>query len=186
MSSQIALYHYECGVAEVRECEIPEPTSSEVLVKVAAVALSPIDWKILHGSKPSVPTILGCDFAGTVTCVGDAVTKIKIGERVIGCVAGGNPLRPTDGVFAQYVAAPAHMILRLPNNMSFEDGASLPSSLFVGALSLYKCLSIPYPPLLGDKAIKEPRSNDKSKLKEVLIYGGGTATGSMQIQLAKL
>lgn len=89
MSSQLALFHYEGGLAEVSECEIPEPTSSEVLVKVAAVALSPIDWKILHGSKPSVPAILGCDFAGTVTCVGDAVTKIEIGERVIGFVAGG-------------------------------------------------------------------------------------------------
>ncbi|KAL6793223.1 chaperonin 10-like protein [Trichoderma sp. SZMC 28012] len=186
MSSQLALFHYEGGLAEVRECEIPEPTSSEVLVKVAAVALSPIDWKILHGSKPSVPAILGCDFAGTVTCVGDAVTKIEIGDCVIGFVAGGNPLRPTDGAFAQYVAAPAHMILRLPNNMSFEDGVSLPSPLFVGGLSLYKCLSIPYPPFLDVKAIKEPLAPSESKLKEVLIYGGGTATGSMQIQLAKL
>lgn len=89
MSSQIALYHHDCGAAEARECEIPVPTSGEVLVKVAVVALNPIDWKILHGSKPSVPTILGCDFAGTVTSVGDAVTKIDIGDRVVGFVAGG-------------------------------------------------------------------------------------------------
>lgn len=89
MSSQLALYHHDCGVAKARECKIPEPTSDEVLVKVAAVALNPIDWKILHGAKPSVPTILGCDFAGTVTGIGDGVTKIEVGERVIGFVAGG-------------------------------------------------------------------------------------------------
>ncbi|UKZ75724.1 hypothetical protein TrVFT333_003416 [Trichoderma virens FT-333] len=89
MSTQLALYHHDCGVAEVRECRIPEPTDDEVLVKVAAIALNPIDWKILHGSKPSLPAILGCDFAGTVASVGNGVTKTKVGERVIGFVAGG-------------------------------------------------------------------------------------------------
>jgi NADPH:quinone reductase-like Zn-dependent oxidoreductase len=98
----------------------------------------------------------------------------------------GNALRPRDGAFAQYVAAPAHVILHLPSNMSFESGATLPTPLFVGGFSLYRHLTLPYPPLLEAMAIHQPLTKDGSEQKAILIYGGGTATGSMQIQLAKL
>jgi NADPH:quinone reductase-like Zn-dependent oxidoreductase len=95
MNSQLALHHYERGVATVSECAIPEPASGEVLIRVAAVALNPIDWKILHGAKTSIPSILGCDFAGTVACVGEGVTAFEVGERVIGFVAGGEIFFPS-------------------------------------------------------------------------------------------
>ncbi|KAH8129487.1 GroES-like protein [Trichoderma asperelloides] len=186
MTSQLALHHYGCGHATVSECAIPEPANDEVVVKIAAVCLNPIDWKIFYGTKSSEPTILGCDFAGTVTCIGDGVTAIEIGDRVIGFVAGGNPLRPNDGAFAQYVAVPAHIILHLPKNMLFESGATLPTPLFVGGFCLYRHLSIPYPSLLSKAGTRSQTIGGGNKWKSILIYGGGTSNGSMQIQLAKL
>lgn len=89
MASQLAFHHRGCGVATVSECAIPVPANDEVVVKVAAVCLNPIDWKILYGAKSSAPTILGCDLAGTVASIGDEVTTIEVGDRVIGFIAGG-------------------------------------------------------------------------------------------------
>lgn len=89
MTSQLALHHRGCGIATVSECAIPVPAKDEVVVKVAAVCLNPIDWKILYGAKSSAPTILGCDLAGTVASIGDDVTAIEVGDRVIGFTAGG-------------------------------------------------------------------------------------------------
>lgn len=92
MTSQLALRHRSSGVATVSECAIPEPAKDEVVVKVAAVCLNPIDWKILYGSKSSAPTTLGCDLAGTVASIGDGVTAVEVGDRVIGFTAGGKSI----------------------------------------------------------------------------------------------
>lgn len=186
MTSQLALHHRRCGVATVSECAIPVPANDEVVVKVAAVCLNPIDWKILYGAKSSAPTILGCDLAGTVASIGDEVTAIEVGDRVIGFTAGGNPLRPSDGAFAQYVAVPAHVVLRLPQSMSFESGATLPTPIFVSGFSLYRNLSVRYPSLPSEAADSTPTTDDPNRSNSILIYGGGTSNGSMQIQLAKL
>ncbi|PON21677.1 TOXD, partial [Trichoderma gamsii] len=186
MTSQLALHHRECGVATVSECATPVPANDEVVVKVAAVCLNPIDWKILYGAKSSAPTILGCDLAGTVASIGDEVTAIEVGDRVIGFTAGGNPLRPNDGAFAQYVAVPAHVVLHIPHDMSFESGATLPTPIFVSGFSLYRNLSVPYPSLPSEAVSSTPTTDDESRSKSILIYGGGTSNGLMQIQLAKL
>lgn len=102
MTSQLALHHRRCGVATVSECAIPVPANDEVVVKVAAVCLNPIDWKILYGAKSSAPTILGCDLAGTVASIGDEVTAIEVGDRVIGFTAGGQ-YRPSSSLFVSEI-----------------------------------------------------------------------------------
>ncbi|KAK1240248.1 hypothetical protein MKX08_007690 [Trichoderma sp. CBMAI-0020] len=186
MTSQLALHHRGCGVATVSECAIPVPANDEVVVKVAAVCLNPIDWKILYGAKSSAPTILGCDLAGTVASIGDEVTTIEIGDRVIGFIAGGNPLRPSDGAFAQYVAVPAHVVIHIPQDMSFQSGATLPTPVFVSGFSLYRKLSVQYPSLPSEAASSTSTTDSESRRQSILIYGGGTSNGSMQIQLAKL
>ncbi|KAL7917906.1 GroES-like protein [Trichoderma austrokoningii] len=186
MTPQLALHHLSCGLVTVSECAIPVPANDEVVVKVAAVCLNPIDWKILYGAKSSVPTILGCDLAGTVASIGDDVTAIEIGDRVIGFLAGGNPLRPKDGAFAQYAAVPAHLVIHIPQDMSFESGATLPTPIFVSGFSLYRHLSLPYPSLPSEADSSTPITDDENTRKSILIYGGGTSIGSMQIQLARL
>lgn len=104
MTSQFALHHRSCGVATVSECAIPVPAHDEVVVKVAAVCLNPIDWKILYGAKSSAPTILGCDLAGTVASIGDEVAAIEVGDRVIGFTAGGQ------NIFASLIFVFSYMI----------------------------------------------------------------------------
>ncbi|KAL6895011.1 GroES-like protein [Trichoderma evansii] len=186
MTSQLALHHHGCGEATVSEGAIPEPANDEIVVKVASVCLNPIDWKTLYGAKSSEPTVLGCDFAGTETSIGDDANAIEVSDRVIGFVAGGNPLRPSNGAFAQYIAVPAHVVLHLPKHMSFESGATLPTPLFVSGFCLYRHLSIPYPFLPSGVDIIQPTIDNGNGYKSILIYGGGTSIGSMQIQMAKL
>jgi NADPH:quinone reductase-like Zn-dependent oxidoreductase len=89
MGSRLVLRRKAQGLAVIERCPIPVPGRVEVLVKVHAVALNPIDWKMLYGRDPSVPTILGCDYAGTVEVVGEGVTRFEVGERVAGMTAGG-------------------------------------------------------------------------------------------------
>ena len=65
--------------------DIPKPGPGELLVKVKAAALNPVDWKIQHGVFPldvSLPLILGTDIAGDVRAVGEGVTNFSKGDRV--------------------------------------------------------------------------------------------------------
>jgi aspyridone synthetase trans-acting enoyl reductase len=89
----------------------------------------------------------------------------------------GNTLSPDDGAFAEYVVAKAHALIHLPKSLSPELGSTLPTALFTAGFCLYRHLSLAYP---GEaEAIQ-------STQPVVYIYGGGTAIGSMQGQLAKL
>lgn len=90
MSVQKAVVHKSNGVSELRS-DVPLPTlpgDDWILVKTKAVALNPTDWKNID--KATAPgAIAGCDYAGVVEEVGNAVTKLKVGDKVAGFARGG-------------------------------------------------------------------------------------------------
>ncbi|KAK0108898.1 hypothetical protein ONS96_002734 [Cadophora gregata f. sp. sojae] len=118
--------------------------------------------------------LLGCDYAGIVEEVGSAVIRnLKKGDRVCGCTRP-NPLQPDWGTFAEYVIVVGDMQLHIPDEMSFEDAASLGVSILTAGAVLYDTLGF-----------KTPPDGNEARC-QILIYGGSTSTGRMMIQFAKL
>ena len=157
-------------VLRVEDVPAPDMASGEVLVRVHASSVNDYDWHLLTGHPfvnrvvaPWRPKhrILGCDVAGTVSAVGDAVTGFRPGDRVYGdmCTAGL-------GAFAEYVAAPASSFAFIPGSLTFEQAAAVPEA---GGLAM-----------LGMRARRLVGPGD-----DVLINGGGGGVGTIAIQTAK-
>jgi NADPH:quinone reductase-like Zn-dependent oxidoreductase len=116
--------------------EEPKPyiQSNQVLVKVKAVSINPLDWKIRKGemklmSGSKFPKHTGVDFAGIVEGTGASVTNFKKGDEVFGVVK--NTMK--DGALAEYVAVPSDSIWKKPSNINFAQAASVP---LVGAAAV--------------------------------------------------
>lgn len=156
-------------VLEITEIEKPIPATNEVLVRVKAAAVNPLDWHYMRGTPyilrllggglgaPTNPR-LGVDFAGTVEAVGAAVTGFKPGDEVFG---------GAKGAFADYVTVDAERaVAHKPANVSFEQAASVT--------------------IAGTTALQALR--DKGKLEagqEVLINGASGGVGTFAVQIAK-
>lgn len=155
-------------VAARRIGEMPTPVikSDEVLVRVHAASVNPLDIKIAAGEfKPILPLrppfVLGHDLAGIVEQAGAAVTRFKVGDAVYG--------RPRDGAigtFAEFIAVNQADLALKPNNLSMQEAASIP---LVG-LTAWQ--------VLVERAQVQPG-------QKVLIHAGSGGFGSMAIQLAK-
>ncbi|KAF4541987.1 alcohol dehydrogenase [Lasiodiplodia theobromae] len=146
-----------------------------VIIKVAAVALNPVDTKML-GDFATPGAILGFDCAGTVVAVGrDVGARLKPGDRVCGSADGMNRFRPLSGGFAEYVSLPGDLALKIPEGMSFEAAAPLGTALASAGMALFASLKLP-------ATLTEPASAPFW----VLVNGGSTSTGTMMIQLLKL
>lgn len=146
-----------------------------IMVKVHAVALNPVDTKLV-GDFITPGAIFGFDVAGTVVAIGADVKKgWKIGDRACGSAGGMDPKRPLGGGFAEYAALPGEMALRIPDSMTFEDAATLPTAVNTNVMALFWSLKIPMS--LFDKPAEKPFP--------VLVYGGSTAVGTMAIQMLK-
>ena len=105
----------------------PTIQSDQVLVKVRAFSINPMDWKIRKGemtllSGSKFPKNTGADFAGIVEDIGSSVIGIKIGDEVFGVVK--NMMK--EGVSAEYVAVASTLIWKKPSNISFPQAASIP------------------------------------------------------------
>jgi len=163
---------YRCyGSADVlqfEDVEKPRPADDEVLVKVHAASVNPLDWHYVSGSpyllrlgsglgRPN-QTGLGVDFAGTVEAIGAKVANFKPGDAVFG---GAN------GVFAEYVTVRADRSLVIkPANVTFEQAASAP----IAAITALQAL------------------RDSGKLQsgqKVLINGASGGVGTFAVQIAK-
>jgi NADPH:quinone reductase-like Zn-dependent oxidoreductase len=157
----------------VDDAKVPSLRSDYLLIKTVAVALNPADWK--HISYVKDPVTVGFDFAGTVEEVGSEVTKrFKKGDRVAGFSRGSNVLNFEDGAFAEYLTAKGDVQIRIPDDMSFEQGCTLGVGVITVGQGMYQSLKLPLP----DKPATEKFP--------LLIYGGSTATGALAIQYAKL
>jgi NADPH:quinone reductase-like Zn-dependent oxidoreductase len=110
------------------EVERPRPVSGEVLVRIAAASLNPIDWKLRSGAMKQffpleLPTILGYDLAGEVAELGAGVTAFKVGQRVMG--VGSR-------TYAEYAVVKANALALIPGAIDFEQAAALPLVTLTG------------------------------------------------------
>lgn len=111
---------------QITEIEKPEPAKGEVLIKVKAISINPVDWKTRKGTgiygrlKEQNPLIIGWDLSGVVESVGDDVVEFKAGDEVFGMVNF-----PGHGkAYADYVVAPATHLALKPANISHEEAAA--------------------------------------------------------------
>lgn len=110
--------------------------------------------------------------------IGDQVTKsFTIGEKVYGVAHGSNFHEKQDGVFAEYAVVKGDLVMRLPENVSFEDASTIPLGSFTVSQGLFQKVKG-----LGLELPGEGKGNEEW----ILIYGGSTATGTLGIQFAKL
>jgi len=108
-------------VLKLEEVPTPKPDAGQVLVRVRAVGVNPYDTYMRAGTyaiKPHLPYTPGSDAAGTVEAVGSGVTKVKAGDRVY-------TAQTLTGAYAEYALALEDQVHRLPQNVSFEQGAGV-------------------------------------------------------------
>lgn len=111
-------------VIQYTDLPTPEPQPTELLIRVGAVAVNPIDTYIRSGAVAMplrFPYVIGCDFAGTVERVGDAVHGVSVGDRVWGSNQG---LFGRQGTFAEYIAVDSQWCYPTPTNMSDSEAAA--------------------------------------------------------------
>ena len=164
-----AAFFEQTGPPEVIQYgEVPDPTpkAGEVLVKIAAAAINPIDTYIRSGAinmslpKPYIP---GCDLAGTVTAVGPDAKRFKVGDRVWGSNQG---LMGRQGSFAELAAVHEDWLYPTPAGVSDETAAAAALVGITAHLGLFRCA--------------------KLQPGEVAFVNGGTGgVGSMVVQMAK-
>lgn len=142
--------------------DIPEPAKGQVLVKVRAAAINPIDWKLARGDFPGLKSgTIGFDVSGVIEKIGpDTETSLKVGDEVYGDAA------PICGSFAEYAKVNAVALSPKPKNLDFNQAASLP--------------------LAGLTAIQSLRAYGEFKEGQtVCITGGSGGVGSLAVQMAK-
>ena len=165
-----AIVYHNYGSPDVLKCEeIKKPTAGddEVLIKVHAASVNPIDFhfmrgtpyfiRIMAGLRKPKDTGVGRDVAGQVEAVGRNVTQFKPGDEVFGTCSGA---------FAEYVCASKSALVTKPENVTFEQAASVP----VAALTALQAL------------------RDKGHIKpgqKVLINGAAGGVGTFAVQIAK-
>jgi NADPH:quinone reductase-like Zn-dependent oxidoreductase len=162
-----AIHQSELGPPEVLqlvELPDPEPGPTEVLVRVAAAGVNPVDWKTRAkgGFLGEPPFTVGWDVAGTVERIGFGVTRFAPGDRVFGM-----PRFPREAAaYAELVTAPSRQFAPMPDELSWSEATALP----LGALTAWQTLV--------DTA-------GLSAGQRVLIHAAAGGVGHLAVQIAK-
>ncbi|RXW12509.1 hypothetical protein EST38_g13347 [Candolleomyces aberdarensis] len=170
--------------AVVRLVPVPQPGPHEIRIKVHSIALNPVDalYAIHQVDKPG--RVVGSDVAGTVDQAGDSVARWKVGDRVAGLLQGATSGNPRPGGFATYALLEEDLAIRIPDDVSFDEAATIPLCALTAAQALFIRLEIPSPfPTIPALTFPPP---NKTSPPTILIYSGATSLGLFTIQLAKL
>jgi NADPH:quinone reductase-like Zn-dependent oxidoreductase len=144
--------------------DIPRPRADEVLMRIRAGSLNPVDYRIRQGRfGGSLPTVLGHDAAGVVEEVGSDVSRLRVGDEVWAYLGG--PC--SNGAYAEYVSVPHEFVTVRPRVLSLEEAASVP----VTGLTAHQSIRL--------KA--KPTPNDS-----VFVAGGAGVLGSAAIQILQM
>ncbi|KID81119.1 Alcohol dehydrogenase superfamily, zinc-type [Metarhizium guizhouense ARSEF 977] len=162
---------------KVDAAEYPVVGDSEVVVKVSAIALNPMDWLIQALGERlfswlQYPYVGGTDVAGIVVELGGQVTKYKVGDRVLGLATG---FTPREGAFQTYTVLRSNVSTHIPDSLSFRDAAVLPLGLCTAASGLYRKDFL---------ALQYPTAKPVPTGKTLLVWAGASSVGTNAIQLA--
>ncbi|CAH2777934.1 MAG: Zinc-type alcohol dehydrogenase-like protein [uncultured Paraburkholderia sp.] len=167
MSMQAFVLRQYNGPLKLTDMPRPEPRKGEVLVRVAAAGLNPLDAKIRAGAaahaRHPLPLVLGIDMAGVVEAVGEGVSAFKPGDEVYDGMGGVGDMQ---GSLAQYVSADADLLALKPANLLMREAAALPLA-FITAYSG-----------IVDRAHVQAGQT-------VLVHGGTGGMGYVAAQLTK-
>ena len=162
---QAVVAETKAGSLRLVQVPTPHPGPGDMLVRVVASGVNPLDTKILAGTadheRQALPAILGIDMAGIVA--GGETTKFQAGDAVYG-MAGGVGGHP--GSLAEYMVAEARLLARKPANLSMREAAALPL-VFITA----------WEGLIDRAAVRAGR--------HVLVQGGAGGVGQMVLQIAR-
>jgi len=146
----------EGGRLSVQIRPVPRPGAGEVLIKVRAAGVNPVDWKVAMRRLGMVP---GTDVSGTIDTLGEGVTNWKVGDQVLGFAR-------QSGSYAEYAVIPVGSLAKRPLSMTFEQAAGVP----IAAETAYRALH---------EAGKIARG------QTVLIHGAAGGVGSAAVQIAR-
>jgi NADPH:quinone reductase-like Zn-dependent oxidoreductase len=164
-----AIVQHSFGGPEVLEVEdrpIPEPTATEVRVRVQAAGVNPVDWKTRSGkglaAQWGLPMTVGWDVAGVVDAVGPGVTRFAVGDPVFGMPWFPRPA----SAYAEFVTAPSRHFARRPDALGVLEAGGLS----LAGLTAWQCLV--------DVARVQPG-------QRVLVHAGAGGVGHLAVQIAK-
>jgi len=162
------IWQFETPGSRAREVAVPRPAPlpGEVLVRIAAAGLNPLDTKIRAGkaghAQQPFPAVLGLDMAGTVEEVGAGVKAFRAGDEVYGIVGGVGGIQ---GTLAEFVSADAALLAHKPRNLTMRQAAALPLSTITAWEGLV----------------------DRARVhagQQVLIHAGAGGVGHIAVQIA--
>lgn len=174
-----AVIYHEFGETDVLKYEDvsdPEPSPGEVVVEVKSSSINSVDLRLRSGKSPRpvpLPHVGGVDVAGVVSSTGDGVEGVKTGDRVMvmpavrsekGLQIVGVNLH---GGFAEYVKVPSSNVVAIPEGLSFDDAATLPTCYVTAWYAFCE-------------------RGEIGEGETVLVHAAGSGTGSAAIQVAKL
>lgn len=144
------------GRLSVQTRPVPQPKAGEVLIKVRAASVNPVDWKI---AQRRFGMVAGIDVAGTIDTLGEGVTGWKVGEAVLGSAR-------ESGGYAEYAVIPVNSLARKPKSFTYEEAAGIP----IAAETAYRALH---------------ETAKLQSGQTVLIHGAAGGVGSAAVQIAK-
>ncbi|TBU30550.1 GroES-like protein [Dichomitus squalens] len=168
------------GQFAVRDRDVPIPKRGELLIRNESVGLNPVDWKIQQWGMflDNYPAIIGAEGAGTIEAVGEGVTDLKKGDRVFYRAVWAVNDR---AAYQQYTLADPTSVTKLPEGISFDGAATLPTALASATTGLYS-----HPG--GGQYVPPWAEGGKGKYagQPLVVIGGASVVGSVAIQFGKL
>ncbi|WP_024769863.1 NADP-dependent oxidoreductase [Aquimarina macrocephali] len=146
---------------EIREIDIPKIRQNEVLIKIKAIGVNPVDWKGVESGEFGSSYILGSDISGIVEGIGNKVTKFKKGDEVIGSLDWNK-----QGAYAEFVASEERFLTTKPKNLTFIEAAAIPMASLTAWQGIFDKLGL-------------------SKNEKIVIQATAGGVGLFALQFAK-